>query len=425
MTRPAPSVRPSTVPTIPSAPVRAAAALAVAAAAALPGSARAAPAAGPPTIAGCPVLPADSIWNTPVDDLPVHRSSAAWVRAIGAEGRLKADFGSGLWNGGPIGIPFVVVDGDQPRVPVTFEYDDESDPGPYPIPRDAPIEGGPNASGDRHILVLDRDACRLYETWSTYPNADGSWRAGSGAIFDLASHALRPAGWTSADAAGLPILPGLVRYDEVAAGEIAHAIRFTVPATQRLYLWPARHFASRSTDAGLPPMGLRMRLKEDFDIAGFPPPLQVILRALKRYGMINADNGSAWFMSGVPDARWDDDMLQLLRRIPGSAFEAVDASGLMLDPDSGRARQPAGAPTPAPATATATDLPTQVPTAAPTDVPTEAATPVPTAMATVAATDVPATARPDGPARVYLPLAMSIGRRGAGASVGDALTTRR
>lgn len=353
--------------------------------------------AAPPTIAGCPVLPADDIWNTPVDRLPVHRSSDAWVRAIGADAKLKADFGSGLWNGGPIGIPFVVVGGDQKKVKVTFEYADESDAGPYPIPRDAPIEGGPNASGDRHILVLDRNACRLYETWSTYPNADGSWRAGSGAIFDLRRHDLRPDGWTSADAAGLPILPGLVRYDEVAAGEIDHAIRFTVPSTQRLYLWPGRHFASRSSDANLPPMGLRMRLKASFDISGYPPPLQVILRALKRYGMLNADNGSAWFLSGVPDERWDNDMLQRLRQIPGSAFEAVDAASLMIDRDSGQARQPDGPPTAAPTTSP-TDTATPPPTA------TEAVPPPATPTADEPApTPTPMTVTSD--ARIYLPIA--------------------
>ena len=423
MPRPAAAAAPTTTP-FPSRPSRrrraagTAAVIAATALAARPAPAAARPAAqagAPPTIAGCPMFPADNIWNTPVDELPVHPRSAAWVRAIGADGRLKADFGSGTWNGGPIGIPFVVVDGRQPRVPVTFEYADESDPGPYPIPPDAPIEGGPRASGDRHILVLDRDACRLYETWSTYPNADGSWRAGSGAIFDLRSHALRPDGWTSADAAGLPILPGLVRYDEVAAGEIAHAIRFTVPATQRLYLWPARHFASRSTDAGLPPMGLRMRLKADFDIAGYPPPLQVILRALKRYGMINADNGSAWFLSGVPDPRWDDDMLQLLRRIPGSAFEAVDAAGLMLDRDSGQVRPRTGPPDTPPTalpTATPTDEPTAVPTDEPTAAPTSAEpTPAPTAGPTATA-GPPPTAGPAGVAgRAYLPAAWRAARR--------------
>ncbi|MCC7021037.1 MAG: hypothetical protein IT332_14840 [Ardenticatenales bacterium] len=374
--------------------------------------------AAPPIIAGCPMLPGDNIWNTPVDTLPVHRSSDAWVRAIGSEAKLKADFGSGLWNGGPIGIPYVIVPGDQARVPVAFEYDDESDPGPYPVPRNAPIEGGPNADGDRHILMLDRDRCMLYELYAAHPQPDGSWKAGSGAIFDLSSHALRPDGWTSADAAGLPILPGLVRYDEVASGEIGHAIRFTVPQTQRLYLWPGRHFASRSSDPNLPPMGLRMRLKAGFDVRAYPPELQVILRALKRYGMINADNGSPWFLSGVPDERWDNDVLQRLRQIPGSAFEAVDVSGLMVDPNSGQARQPGGdptaplpiAPSPTPTMlSTSTTTPTfSPPSPVPPTSTDDPATPEPTPIA-APPTGAPT---PDAAAKsvVYLPVARRDGR---------------
>jgi len=263
------------------------------------------------------------------------------VQTIGATAGLKADFGSGTWDGGPIGIPYTTVPGTQPRVPVTFGYADESDPGPYPIPPNAPIEGGPSSTGDRHILVVERDNCILYETWDTWPTPDGSWYAGSGARFDLRSNALRPAGWTSADAAGLPILPGLARYDEVASGRIAHALRFTVPQTRRAYLWPARHFASSLTGAQYPPMGQRFRLKASFNISGFSATNQVILRALKEYGMFLADNGSRWYLSGVPDERWNnDDLRQLQLNVLGSDFEAVNQAGLMVDPNSGEARQP-------------------------------------------------------------------------------------
>jgi hypothetical protein len=284
------------------------------------------------------VFPYDNIWNVPVDTLPVAANSAAYVNTIGAGKTMHADFGSGTWDGGPIGIPFVAVPGTQARVPVTFDYADESDPGPYPIPPNAPIEGGPDSSGDRHVLVVDQDNCILYELFDAWPQANGSWQAGSGAIFNLRSNALRPAGWTSADAAGLPILAGLVRYDEVAAGEIRHALRFTAPQTRQAYVWPARHYASSLTGSQYPPMGQRFRLKAGYDISGFAPDVRVILAALKKYGMILADNGSAWYLSGAPDERWDNDDLHQLSQIPGSAFEAVDESSLMIDQDSGRAR---------------------------------------------------------------------------------------
>ncbi|HEX5681014.1 MAG TPA: hypothetical protein VFX82_09265 [Desulfobacterales bacterium] len=293
---------------------------------------------GGPTLEGCQVLPADNIWNKRVDDLPLDADSSAYINTIGPARGLHPDFGSGTWNGGPIGIPYTVVESSQPRVIVTFEYDDESDPGPYPIPPDALIEGGSQSAGDRHVLVLDRGNCVLYELFSAYPQAGGSWQAGSGAVFDLNSNALRPSGWTSADAAGLPILPGLVRYDEVAGGEIRHALRFTAPQTRRDFLWPARHQASSLTAPEIPPMGQRFRLKAGFDISRFSAPVRVILQAMKTYGLILADNGSAWYISGVPDPRWDNDMLVgELAQDKGSDFEAVDVSGLMLDPDSGRA----------------------------------------------------------------------------------------
>lgn len=290
----------------------------------------------PPQIAGCDIFPADNIWNTPIDTAPIDANSAAYINTIGANRTLHPDFGSGLWNGGPIGIPFITVRSSQPKVAVTFEYADESDPGPYPVPTTAPIEGGPNASGDRHVLLLEQDNCKLYELYSSHPQSDGSWEAGSGAIFDLKSHALRPDTWTSADAAGLPILPGLVRYDEVASGEIRHAIRFTAPQTRRSYVWPARHQASSLTANNYPPMGQRFRLRADFPLNTFSPQVQVILRAMQTYGIILADNGSAWYISGAPDERWNNDLLRELGRVRGSDFVAVDVTGLMLNGDSGQ-----------------------------------------------------------------------------------------
>ena len=282
-----------------------------------------------------PMFPADNIWNVTIDTLPVDANSSAYVTTIGAAKTMHADFGT-VYNGAPNGIPFIVVPGSQPRVAVSFDYADESDPGPYPVPADAPIEGGPSSSGDRHVLVVDRDGGKLYELFAAYPNPDGSWHAGSGAIFDLDGNALRPAGWTSADAAGLPILPGLVRYEEVVAGEIPHALRFTAPQTRNAFIWPARHKASSLTGTSYPPMGQRFRLKASVDIASFGPNVQVILRALKKYGMFLADNGSSWFLSGAPDPHWDDDELHQLGRLTGADFEAVDESALMSNPDSGR-----------------------------------------------------------------------------------------
>lgn len=288
-------------------------------------------------VAGCQLFPYNSIWNVPVDDLPVAADSDAYVNTIGADANAHPDFGSGLWDGGPIGIPYTDVPGTQTPVPVSFTYGGESDPGPYPIPPGAPIEGGAGSSGDRHVLVVDRDNCVLYEVFDAHPQEDGSWEAGSGAVFDLGSNALRPETWTSADAAGLPILPGLVTYDETASGEITHALRFTAPQTRRAYVWPARHYASALTGTEYPPMGQRFRLKGGFDVSGFAPEVQVIMRALKTYGMMLADNGSAWFLSGAPDERWNNDNLRELRQLRGSDFEAVDVSSLMISSDSGEA----------------------------------------------------------------------------------------
>ena len=271
----------------------------------------------------CTLFPASSLWNRRVDRLPVAKDSALVVASIGLDRYLHADFGSGLWEGRPIGIPYTVVSGKQRKVRVSFDYAGESDRGPYPIPARVKIEGG----SDRHAVIVDRDSCRLYELFAL-ERRGGGWHAGSGAIWSLRSNRLRPAGWTSADAAGLPILPGLARYDEVRAGAIRHALRFTAERTRRAYVYPARHFASDSDDPALPPMGLRVRLRADFDARPFPRQARIVLEALKRYGMILADNGAPWFVSGAPDPRWSNDQLHTLHRVTGADFEVVDTSSL-------------------------------------------------------------------------------------------------
>jgi hypothetical protein len=283
----------------------------------------------PPTAPKCSLFPPDNHWNLRVDRLPRHPNSDAIVSSIGLDDHVHADFGSGLWDGGPIGIPFATVGRGQPRVPVEFEYASESDGRRYPLPRRVPIEGGQGADGDRHVIVVDRSRCRLFELFAAYPEDDGTrWRAGSGAIWNLRSNRMRPRGWTSADAAGLPILPGLARYDEVRRGRIDHALRFTASRTRRAFVYPARHFASSLTDPSLPAMGQRLRLRRGFDISGFPRQSRIVLTTLKRYGMILADNGSSWYLSGAPNAGWDNDDLHSLHRVPGSAFEVVDSSRL-------------------------------------------------------------------------------------------------
>ena len=276
------------------------------------------------SITGRRMFPADNPWNKDISSEPVDPASDVLINTCGASAQLHPDFGT-TWNGGPIGIPYVVVRGDQARVPVTFDYDDESDPGPYPIPPDAPIEGGASSNGDRHVLVVDADNWKLYELFDAHPvNSGARWTAGSGAIFDLSSNSLRPAGWTSADAAGLPILPGLVRYDEVVEQKaIRHALRFTCPTTRRAYVAPARHFASSRTEASQPPMGMRVRLKASVDVSGYPANVQVILRALKTYGMFLADNGSSFFLSGAHDMRWNDEELGAMKQLHGRDFEVV------------------------------------------------------------------------------------------------------
>ncbi len=280
------------------------------------------------------MFPADSFWHGKVDRLTVHPSSASWVSSIGAGSHVHADFGSGEWNGGPIGIPAVAVQSGQAKVPISFEYADESDPGPYPVPSDAPIEGGAQSSGDRHVLVVDDQPCRLYEIYGARPGPS-SWTAGSGAVWDLRSNDLRPVGWTSADAAGLAILPGLVRYDEVSSGRIDHMIRFTVPRTQRAFVWPARHQAGSSSSAALPPMGAVFRLKSTVDPDRFSGAARVIAVALRDHGLIVADNGSSWYLSGSPDPRWDNDQLHQLDVLAGSDFEAVSTAPCIVQPNSG------------------------------------------------------------------------------------------
>jgi hypothetical protein len=276
--------------------------------------------APPPREGGCPILPANNQLNRDISHAPLDPRSAAYVASIGLGGHLHPDFGTNP----SYGIPYTVVAPGQPKVPITFaEFGEESDPGPYPVPANAPVEGAGEA-GDRHVLVLQRGACRLYELYSARRHG-GGWEAGSGAVFNLRSNALRPEGWTSADAAGLPIMPLLVRYPEVRAGRIDHALRITVERTQRGYIHPATHFASSNSDPSLPPMGLRLRLKASFSLAGFHGESLVVLRACKRYGLIVADNGSSWYITGAPDPRWNDEDLEQIKRVPGSAFEVVQS----------------------------------------------------------------------------------------------------
>ena len=285
--------------------------------------------ASAPTIAGCPVFPASSVWNQKVDTLPVASDSAQLIASMGVGGSVHADFGNGLYDGSVIGIPYVVVHAKStPKSRVTFEYADESDKGPYPIPKNVPVEGYPGHAdqGDRHVLIVDRDACRLYEL-SGMSKQNGKWSGWSGAIWNLRSNALRPAGWTSADAAGLPILAGLAIYGEAASGAIRHALRFTAPCTSRHYVYPARHEAGSCGNAA-PPMGLRVRLKAGVNISHLPRQARIVAQALKTYGMILADNGSPWYISGAPSPHWNDDALHQLDQLRGRDFQVVDTSSL-------------------------------------------------------------------------------------------------
>jgi hypothetical protein len=284
-----------------------------------------------PSIAGCPVFPATSVWNKPVDKLPVPSDSAQVIRSIGVDMGIHADFGSGLWDGSRIGIPYVVVRGAKtPKTRLSFDYADESDKGPYPIPAGVPIEGAPAHvnEGDRHALIVDRDTCKLYELYALRQE-NGHWAAGSGAVWSLRSNALRPSTWTSADAAGLPILPGLARWEgDASTGRIRHALRFTVARTRKAFVYPARHSASSSTDPSLPPMGLRVRLKAGVDISKLPLQARVVAQAMKTYGMIVADNGSSWYVTGAPSPKWSNDQLHALGGLTGADFEVVDTSRL-------------------------------------------------------------------------------------------------
>lgn len=272
----------------------------------------------PPREYSCPIFPASNPLNQDISRAPVDPNSARYIAAIGAGGHLHPDFGTNP----SYGIPYTVVGSGQPKVPIRFtEFGEESNPGPYPIPGNAPVEGAGEA-GDRHVLVVQRGSCKLYELYAARRSGAG-WEAGSGAVFNLHSNALRPEGWTSADAAGLPIFPLLVRYPEVQAGQIDHALRVTVERTQRGYIHPATHFASNSSDPSLPPMGLRLRLEASFPEAGYHGEALIVLRALKRYGLIVADNGSSWYITGAPDPRWNDEDLNQLKNVPGSAFQAL------------------------------------------------------------------------------------------------------
>ena len=314
----------------------------------------AAPAAGlrtavastpPPAAPGCPLFPADNVWNTDISTLPVNSRSGNWIASMGGTQRhIHPDFGP---SGGsmPYGIPYTVVDHTHSRTSISFQYADESDPGPYPFGADTPIEGGASSTGDRHALMLDKDSCTLYELYDAHYSSSGS-TAGSGAIFNLGSDALRPDTWTSADAAGLPMLPGLLRPDEVASGLVSHAIRVTASSTDASHLWPARHDASSSHDPSLPPMGARFRLRASVDISGFSTPTQVVLRAMQHYGLIVADNGSDWYFGGTAENGWDSTMIAELKTVPAGDLEAVDESSLMVSPDSAQARQPAASPPP-------------------------------------------------------------------------------
>ena len=364
----------------------------------LPGAASfATPVPGAP---GCPTFPANNVWHADVSKLPVHTRSAAWMSSSGgATRRLHPDFGTSGDPAAPYGIPYHVVSSSHAKVNVTFDYDDESDPGPYPLGDDTPIEGGAGSGGDMHTVVVDKDTCTLYETWYTQKTAQG-WTAGSGAIWSLKSNAQRPAGWTSADAAGLPILPGLLRPDEVAAGNVDHAIRFTVARTDRSYVWPARHQAGSVNDPNVPPMGARFRLKASYPLTGLRADTQTVLRAMKKHGMLLADNGSDWYFQGSASNAWPDAFIDELKDVPASAFEAVDASSLMVSADSMATKQATRNATYRPPGTYRPMTPTPAPTRAATRAPTPGVPPAPpvTRRAYAPPSSTPNPAPPAGPA---------------------------
>ena len=364
-------------------------------------------------VGACNVFPANNVWNMRVDNLPVHPNSANFISNMSPATTLHPDFGT-VWDGAPNGIPYTTVTGNQANVPIIFDpngYSGESDKGPFPIPTDAPVEGGPNGTGDRHVLVVDTGHCMLYELYNASPNSNGSWTVWSSAKWDLNSNALRPAGWTSADAAGLPMLPGLVRYDEATAGAINHALRFTVETTQKAYWWPARHYASSNTNTNKPPMGLRVRLKASVDITHYPGTTtlvstanRAILTAMKEYGMFVADNGGDWYVSGAPNMSWDDSDLHNLNYYAGSDFEVVDESSWIVDPNSGQAGGATATPTKTetktptvPAGSTPTDAPTSAPTNTLTNTRTKTPTNTSTATKTPTATPIACSSAPVRP----------------------------
>ena len=314
-------------------------ALSVATVATVPGAASGAGRTLPGT--ECPVFPATSYWHADVSSLPVHPRSAQWLANMSPERDLHPDFGPSYGaQPVPYGIPITVVRSDHPKVAVRFDYAQESDRVRYPLGADTKIEGGRASDGDRHALVVDRSTCRLYETFATRQTATGRWRAGSGATWKLTSNALRPDGWTSADAAGLPIMPGLLRAGEVRSGRVDHAIRFTTDVTDRSHVWPARHDAGSVSDPSYPPMGAWFRLDAGFPLSGYRADTQVVLRAMKRHGLLLADNGSPWYFQGARSTTWPVGLLDELKSIPAAAFEAVDTSSLQVSPDSGAARRP-------------------------------------------------------------------------------------
>ena len=285
----------------------------------------------------CRAFPANNIWHADISGLPVNAKSAQWMAHMSPTRRLHADFGPAFGEQPvPYGIPITVVN-RAPRVRVRFGYADESDRALYPLSTTTRIEGGWNAAGDRHAIVVDAATCTLFETWDTHKYSS-RWYAGSGALWSLTSNALRPPGWTSADAAGLPILPGLLRYDEVAAGHVDHAIRFTTNVTNQAFVWPARHQAGSVTNSSYPPMGARFRLRASFSLTGYSAQAQVVLRAMKTYGLILADNGSPWYFQGTSDTRWQVGIIEQLGRVPASAFEAVDESSLAAGTNTGQVR---------------------------------------------------------------------------------------
>jgi cell division septation protein DedD len=328
----------------------------------------------------CPVFPSNNVWHADISKLPVNKRSAAWLSSMSASStHLHPDFGPS--GGFPYGIPYNVVSGSHPKVHIAFTYADESDPGPYPFGSDISIEGGSNAGGDRHAIMIDKSTCVLYELYDAHYSSHPT--AGSGAIWKLTSNKLRPAGWTSADAAGLPIFAGLVRLDEVRAGNVNHAIRVTASQTDRSYIWPARHQAGAASNHNLPPMGARFRLKAGYSIARFRSDTQTILRAMKKYGLIVADNGSNWYFQGTAEDGWSNAMLDELKSVPAGAFEAVDESSLMIDANSGQVRTAtpvAPSPTPTPTrTKSGSKEPTATPSSSPRPTPSRSPSATPTA----------------------------------------------